>query len=76
MTLYKDFNVSNIQANAKLAQLDQLQTGMAEVPDPILTGRNIMLLILLLFSHSKATDANSINFVYFVKSFGAIWGEI
>ena len=46
--LYKDLKVSNIQANAKLAKLDEHQTGMAEVPSPILTGRNILL---LMYSH-------------------------
>ena len=41
MTIYRKF--SDIQANAKLAQLDKHQTGMAEVPSSILTGGNILL---------------------------------
>ena len=57
-----NLKVSDMQANAKLAQLDKHQTGMAEVPSSILSGGNILLLIFL-FSCSKATDANIAYFV-------------
>ena len=61
MTIYKDLKVSDKQANSKLAQLDKHLTGMAEVPGSISTGGNV--LVLILFSYSKANDANIVNFV-------------
>ena len=45
----------------KLAQLDKHQVGMAEVPSSILTAGNILLLIVL-FSCSKSTEADIANF--------------
>ena len=45
----------------KLAQLDKHQIGMAEVPSSILTAGNILLLIVL-FSCSKSTEASIANF--------------
>ena len=61
--LSKDLKVWDKQTNAKLVQLDEHQTGMAEVHSLIVTGGNIFLLIYFLYSHSKATDANIANFL-------------
>ena len=55
----------------KLAQLDKHQIGMAEVPSSILTAGNILLLIVL-FSCSKSTEANIANFFWFVRNPTAI----
>ena len=41
----KDLKVSDIQANAKLVQMDKHQTGMAEIPSSVLIRGNISLLI-------------------------------
>ena len=49
-----DLNVSNIQANAKLAQLLKHQAGMAEVSSSILTGVNTLLQILFCFDVVKS----------------------
>ena len=59
----------------KLTQLHKHQIGMAEVLSSILTAGNILLLIVL-FSRFKATEANIANFFWFVKKPTAISHEI
>ena len=49
----KDIKVSNLQANAKLAQKGEHQTRMAEVPNLILTAGNIFSLDFFSFHVGK-----------------------
>ena len=51
-----------MNVNAKLAQWDKHQTGMAEVPSSIHSIGNIFLFVFF-SSRSKDNDANIINFV-------------
>ena len=48
--------------------LSFLTKEMVETPGSILTGGNVLLLNLILFSHSKACDATVANFIKFVKT--------
>ena len=48
-----DLKVSDLQANEKLAQKGEHQTRMAEVPNSILTGSNILSLDFFLFTQES-----------------------